>query len=235
MYSELLIKLKPFKVLFKSVISQYTMAETPEMAVALEHIRHGCAMVVAQEGGSEEAKRLKPAAVLLQEAASITKGVPDAGESVELRWRVYEMIQAQAGGDNAALYKELRCSIHLGLAGEISEPVTLPCGHTYCKTCVAPLFTTGGQRKCPQCREIITVSYASLKPNVAIKGIVAHLLPRGSTYDQDAIAAADAAVAAAATVTASAAYGGSYQYAGMYQQQQQMYGGGGYDSYGRFH
>lgn len=206
--------------------------ETPEMAAALGHIRHGCAAITAQETGSEEAKRLKPAVVLLQEAASITKGVPDAGESVELRWRIYEMIQAQAGDGNAALYKELRCSIHLGLAGEISEPVTLPCGHTYCKTCVAPLFTTGGQRKCPQCREVITVSYASLKPNVAIKGIVAHLLPRGSTYDQGAITAADAAVAAANTAAASAAYGGAYQYSGMYHQYQQMYGGGSYD---RFH
>ena len=190
-------------------------------------------MVVAHEGGSEEAKRLKPAAVLLQEAASITKSVPDAGESVELRWRVYEMIQAQAGDGNAALYKELRCSIHLGLAGEISDPVTLPCGHTYCKTCIAPLYIAGGQRKCPQCREIITVSYTSLKPNVAIKGIVAHLLPRGSTYDEAAIAAAAAAVAAAARAAAAAA--SSYQYAGMYEQYQQMYGGGGGNSYDRFH
>jgi len=174
---------------------------SPDMTAALELIRRGCELISAQESGSEEAKRLKPAVVLLREAADITKTVAGAGESVELRWRIYEMIQSQAGSDNAALYKELSCSIHLGLAGELSEPITLPCGHTFCKTCVAPLYTGSiNQRKCPSCRVNIAVAYETLKPNMAIKGVIAHLLPRGSTYDMSAITAADAAVRTAATV-----------------------------------
>ena len=186
-------------------------------------VKQGCALIAAVDGGSEEAKRLRPAIVLLQEAAEIAKTVPDAGSSGGLRWRLYQAVQAQEGDDNAAFYKELRCSIHLGLAGETSDPVTLPCGHTYCKTCIAPFYKVGasvGARKCPQCREPITVSYQSLKVNVAIKGIVDHLLPRGHAYDEAAIAAAEAQIAVpAATAPAYAGGGGGY-YGG--------YGGGGY-------
>lgn len=181
--------------------------DTAQMTEAMDLIKRGCDMIAVQEGGSDEDKRLKVAAILLKEASDIAKTVPDAGESIELRWRVYEMIQSQTGSANAALYKELACPIHLGLAGEISEPVTLACGHTFCKTCISHIFTGVGQRKCPQCRAPITVTYASLQPNLAIKGIVAHLLPRGSTYDMAAIAAADAAVAEA---TALPLVGGGY-------------------------
>ena len=192
--------------------------ETPEMIEAIELIKRGCEMIAAQEGSSEETRRLRPAAVLLKEAATIAKTVPDAGESVELRWRIYEMIQSQGGSDNSAMYKELGCSIHMGLAGEVSEPVTLPCGHTFCKTCIAPLFAGSvSQRKCPQCRAAITITYQSLQPNTAVKGIVAHLLPRGHTYDMAAIAAADASVDAA---TAAATF---------YQPIVHGYGGGSYN------
>lgn len=184
-----------------------TTADT--MTGALDLIKQGCTMIASIDGGSEEAKRLRPAIVLLQEAGTIAKSVPDAGESGGLRWRLYQAVQAQEGSDNAAFYKELRCSIHLGLAGEVSEPVTLPCGHTFCKTCLAPIFSMmSSQRKCPQCRELITVSYQSLKANVAIKGIVDHLLPIGHAYDETAIAAAEASVAAA--TAASTQYSGGY-------------------------
>lgn len=190
---------------------------TPEMTEALELIKRGCEMIAAQEGGSAEAKQLKAAAVLVQEASEIAKTIPNAGESVELRWRIYQMIQSQAESDNAALYKELRCPIHLGLAGENSDPVTLPCGHTFCKTCIAGLFgPTTTPRKCPQCRADITVSYASLKTNLAIKGIVAHLLPRGHAYDPAVLAAAAATVAGPAAWGAAGygAYAGQGDYAG---------------------
>jgi hypothetical protein len=197
-------------------------------------VKQGCALIAAVDGGSDEAKRLRPAIVLLQEAAEIAKTVPDAGSSGGLRWRLYQVVQAQEGDDNAAFYKELRCSIHLGLAGETSEPVTLPCGHTFCKTCIAPFYKVGasvGARKCPQCREPITVSYQSLKVNVAIKGIVDHLLPRGHAYDEAAIAAAEAQIAVPAAASAyagggGAAYAGGGGGGGHYIGQGPYYGGG---------
>lgn len=182
-----------------------TQEQIWEQALAL--IKQGCTIIAGLDGGSPEEKRLRPAIALLHEAATIVRTVPDAGENPTLRWRLYQAIQAQEGGDNAALYKELRCSIHLGLAGECSDPVTLPCGHSFCKTCVAPFYYSGvsaSQRKCPQCRELITVPYSSLKPNVAINGVTSHLLPLGSQHDAGAIAAVEARVASATAATAAA-------------------------------
>lgn len=210
-----------------------TNNEQQDEALAL--IRRGCEMLAALNAPTPEEARLKPAITLLTEATTIIGTVPDAGESGTLRWRLYQAIQAQGGSDNAALYKELRCAIHLGLAGECSDPVTLPCGHSFCKTCIAPLFYAGviaSNRKCPQCRDTITVSYQQLKTNVAIKGVTAHLMPLGAQHDVAAIAATEARIAPVATSAyGGAAYGsssvyggyggGSYAYATAYAQQQQ--------------
>lgn len=162
-----------------------------------ELIDRACEQITAAINGPEEEKKLSAALSLLVKAASIIKSVPGAGKYATLRWRIYQLMQAQEGDDNAALYKELRCSIHLGLAGETSDPITLPCGHSFCKTCIAPFYfrtTPANMRVCPQCRASITVSYDSLKPSVAIMGITNHLLPIGTTHDQEAIAAIEAQV-----------------------------------------
>ena len=207
-------------------------SDPQDEAIAL--IRRGCEMLAALNAPTPEEARLKPAITLLTEASAIIRTVPDAGESGTLRWRLYQAVQAQGGSDNAALYKELRCAIHLGLAGECSDPVTLPCGHSFCKTCIAPFFYIGASasnRKCPHCRETITVSYQQLKPNVAIKGVTAHLMPLGAEHDMAAIAAVEARVATAASYGgggsaygSSSVYGGygggSYAYATAYAQQQ---------------
>lgn len=181
-----------------------------------EQLTQLCAQVSAAAPGSEEEKKLSAALTLMVKAAEIIKGVPGAGGSGTIRWRIYQLIQAQEGDDNAALYKELKCSVHLGLAGECSDPITLPCGHSFCKTCIAPIYyisVPASQRKCPQCREQIMVSYSSLKPNVAIKGVTAHLLPRGSTYDVEAIAAIEAQTVHAPShyTMQTASYGGYWQ------------------------
>jgi len=173
------------------------LANPTDIEAGLALVKQGCALIASVDGGSDEARRLRPAIVLLQEAAEITTTVPDAGASGGLRSRLYHAVQAQDGHDDAAFYKELRCSIHLGLAGELSDPVTLPCGHTFCKTCLAPLFQMGAScptRKCPQCREPIRVAYWSLRVNVAIKGIVDHLLPHGHAYDMASIAVTEAQI-----------------------------------------
>jgi len=168
-----------------------------EMASALELIRQGCVRIAAIEGGSDSAKQLRPAIILLKEATAITRTVPEAGDSGALRWRIYQTVQAQEGSVDSAFYKELRCTVHLGLAGENSDPVTLPCGHTFCKTCIAPLYAANvlpRNRACPQCRERITVEYSQLKPNIAIKGVVDHLLPLGTVRDNASIVDAESVV-----------------------------------------
>ena len=37
--------------------------------------------------------------------------------------------------------------------GEPVNPVRLPCGHKYCKTCVEELAAKGVSKKCPLCRK----------------------------------------------------------------------------------
>jgi len=193
---------------------------TPEISNALAVIKAECDKIAAVDGGSDEAKRLRPAIMLLQLAADIIKTVPDAGASGDLRWRIYQLIQAQEGDDNSALYKELRCSIHLGLAGEDGTPVTLPCGHSFCKSCVKPMFGTGTVPKCPQCRERVNVPLSALKTNACIKGVVDHLMPMATVAANTA--AADAARAAAGG--GGGTYGGG---GGAYGGGGGAYGGGG--------
>lgn len=100
--------------------------------------------------------------------------------SIYLRWHIYQLLQAQAGDDGlGALYKELRCSIHLGLVGENGAPYTLACGHTFCYDCLEQLFASSSNCMCPDCRKPLTrYCLAELKPNIAIKAIVERLLPK---------------------------------------------------------
>ena len=147
---------------------------------ALEGLQQACAIISSTSPLSEEARRLRPALVLMQHAAAIINTVPDAGQSPTLRWRLYQLIQAQKNGEDAAFYKELRCAIHLGLCGEAGDPVTLPCGHSFCRPCITPVVGSAqaAARKCPSCRVPITLALADLKATVAIKCIVDRLLPQ---------------------------------------------------------
>lgn len=117
---------------------------------------------------------------LLDEAIAQVHGIPEAGESVLLRWRIYKLIQAQKGDGDCAVYKELRCSIHLDLLGGNGAPVTLPCGHSYCAGCIEPILASGSTRCCPDCRCPIRLTSGELNPTVAIKAIVDRLLPRSN-------------------------------------------------------
>ncbi|KAI5085778.1 E3 ubiquitin/ISG15 ligase TRIM25, partial [Silurus meridionalis] len=38
---------------------------------------------------------------------------------------------------------------------ELNDPVTLPCGHNYCKACINSYWDQGVY-VCPQCRQIFT-------------------------------------------------------------------------------
>jgi hypothetical protein len=119
---------------------------------------------------------------LLQQAITLIKAQPNAGESVHLRWYMYQLLQAQQGDGEGALYKELRCSIHLGLMGECGSPHTLPCGHTFCYGCLQSLFaissSSSSSTTCPDCRQALPSSIQALRPNIAVKAIVERLLPR---------------------------------------------------------
>ena len=115
----------------------------------------------------------------LDECIISLQSIPNTGECSTVRWKIYKLIQAQQGDCNGALYKELRCSIHLGLIGENGFPVTLPCGHNYCIYCISPILSVLYSAKiCPECRSPINITLDQLKPNIALQSIVTYLLPR---------------------------------------------------------
>ena len=58
----------------------------------------------------------------------------------------------------------LGCSVCLEL---LTEPVTIPCGHNYCRSCIEGYWTQAKRKKkysCPQCRETF-ISRPVLKTN----------------------------------------------------------------------
>jgi hypothetical protein len=97
------------------------------------------------------------------------------------RMLVYELVQAQepGSGGEGAIYKDLKCGICTELVGTTPnpatpDPVTLTCGHMYCRGCVNdPRILV-----CPACRVPIAVPVARLGKSAAVAEIVSRLLPR---------------------------------------------------------
>ncbi|KAK9525944.1 hypothetical protein VZT92_016609 [Zoarces viviparus] len=71
--------------------------------------------------------------------------------------------------DNYLQTKEqLTCCICLEV---FNDPVTLPCGHNFCKKCITNHFISNSQRQCPLCKERVDRNY-KLRVNTIIAEMV---------------------------------------------------------------
>ncbi|XP_048035127.1 E3 ubiquitin-protein ligase TRIM39-like [Megalobrama amblycephala] len=70
----------------------------------------------------------------------------------------------------SALNEELQCSICLEV---FTDPVTTPCGHNFCRTCLSKCWTNTQTCFCPLCKETFS-KRPDLKINTTLREVVQH-------------------------------------------------------------
>ncbi|XP_068587455.1 E3 ubiquitin/ISG15 ligase TRIM25-like [Cebidichthys violaceus] len=78
--------------------------------------------------------------------------------------------------------EQLLCSICLNV---FTEPVSTPCGHNYCKTCITGYWASGGQTQCPLCMKKFR-RRPQLQVNTGFRDMVEHFKDR-RVRDEDNI------------------------------------------------
>uniref|UniRef100_A0A8C5HW50 RING-type domain-containing protein n=1 Tax=Gouania willdenowi TaxID=441366 RepID=A0A8C5HW50_GOUWI len=60
------------------------------------------------------------------------------------------------------------CSICLEV---LTDPVTTPCGHNFCKTCISTHWDTRTTSRCPMCNQVFSTK-PQLKVNIMMREII---------------------------------------------------------------
>ncbi|XP_070848098.1 E3 ubiquitin-protein ligase TRIM21-like [Chaetodon trifascialis] len=76
-----------------------------------------------------------------------------------------------ASANSLPCEEQLLCSICLGV---FSEPVSTPCGHNYCKTCITGYWASSDLAQCPLCKEKFR-QRPQLQVNTGFRDMVEHL------------------------------------------------------------
>ncbi|XDV46545.1 hypothetical protein PO909_014425, partial [Leuciscus waleckii] len=75
-----------------------------------------------------------------------------------------------ASSSGPALNEELQCSICLEV---FTDPVTTPCGHNFCRTCLIKCWTNSQTCFCPLCKETFS-RRPKFKINTTLREVVQH-------------------------------------------------------------
>ncbi|XP_028671555.2 tripartite motif-containing protein 16-like [Erpetoichthys calabaricus] len=73
-------------------------------------------------------------------------------------------------GSSVASSNQFNCSVCLDI---LKEPVSTPCGHNYCKTCIMNYWDLTGVYSCPQCRATFT-----MRPDLRRNTLLADVLEK---------------------------------------------------------
>ncbi|XP_048031086.1 E3 ubiquitin-protein ligase TRIM39-like [Megalobrama amblycephala] len=77
---------------------------------------------------------------------------------------------SKTSSSSAPLSKEFRCSICLDI---FTDPVSTPCGHNFCKTCLNKCWDNSQSCNCPYCKETF-MHRPDLKINTTLRELVDH-------------------------------------------------------------
>ncbi|XP_073472011.1 E3 ubiquitin-protein ligase TRIM39-like [Aquarana catesbeiana] len=87
---------------------------------------------------------------------------------------------------SANLRKELECSICLNI---YTDPVTLKCGHNFCRDCIGRALDTQewfGGYSCPECREEFQ-KWPALRRNITLRNIVENFLSAQPDWEESGV------------------------------------------------
>ncbi|XP_073692388.1 uncharacterized protein [Garra rufa] len=104
---------------------------------------------------------------------------PDLKSNTVLR-EIVKLSETVLFCTSGPLSEELQCSICLDV---FDNPVTTPCGHNFCKTCLEMFWDIRQSCTCPFCKETFN-KYPDLRCNTALKAIV-QLFEKNTGYKRE--------------------------------------------------
>ncbi len=121
----------------------------------------------------------------------------DAEPQRRNRQAVYGIIQSQKGQEGA-IYDLLKCPVCMELVGTQDPsgltPTTLPCGHSFCRSCLNSMFASRPSLPCicPLCRAAVPLNLltasrqVAISPSVALAEIIRRITPLSNSSTSSA-------------------------------------------------